>query len=91
MSLSGRDRIGVLKLAGFANRVIVGWLRDCKTALFAEKLVKNALNSVGDDRVRKHSYQVLGGRPAIALNAANDLVPEDLQRRLREGSTPKED
>jgi len=86
---SFRDRSR--RLAGFANRVIVGWLRDWKTALFAEKLVKNALNSVGDDRVLKHSYQVLGGRPAIALKAVNDLVPEDLQRRLREGSTPSED
>jgi uncharacterized protein (DUF362 family) len=74
-------------LASVGNRVVVGLLSDWKTALASEALTKNALDSIGDDRVLNHAYWVLGGRPEIALEAVNDLVPEDLQRRLSESST----
>jgi uncharacterized protein (DUF362 family) len=69
-------------LARFGNRVVVGLLSDWKTALTSEALTKNALDSIGDDRVLNHAYRVLGGRPEIALEVLNDLVPEDLRRRL---------
>jgi uncharacterized protein (DUF362 family) len=78
-------------LASFGNRVVVGLLSDWKTALTSEALTKNALDSIGDDRVLNHAYRVLGGRPEIALEVVNDLVPEDLRRRLSEMSTPSED
>ena len=77
-------------LAKFGNRVIVGLLGDWKTALNAETLTKNDLRSIGDDRVLNHAYRVLGGRPEIGLKVVNDLVPEELQRRLSEMSTPSE-
>ena len=78
-------------LASFANRVVVGLLSDWKTALASETLTKNALDSIWDDRVLNHAYQVFGGRPEIALKVANDLVPDDLQKRLSEMSTPSDD
>ena len=78
-------------LAGFANRVVVGLLSDWKTALASETLTKNALDSIWDDRVLNRTYQVFGGRPEIALEAANDLVPHDLQKRLTEMATPLSD
>jgi uncharacterized protein (DUF362 family) len=77
-------------LARFGNRVVVGLLSDWKTALTSEALTKNALDSIGDDWGLNHAHRVLGGRPEIALKVVNDLVPEDLQRRLSEMSTPSE-
>jgi uncharacterized protein (DUF362 family) len=78
-------------LASFGNRVVVGLLSDWKTALASETFTKNALGSIWDDRVLTHAYQVFGGRPKIALKAANDLVRKDLQLRLDEMSTTSED
>lgn len=78
-------------LASLGNRVVVGLLSNWKTALASERLTKNALDSIGDDRVLNHAYQVLGGRPEIALKVANDLVPEDLQRPLGEMIAQSED
>jgi uncharacterized protein (DUF362 family) len=75
-------------LANLGNRVVVGLLSNWKTALTSEALSKSALDSIGDDRVLNHAYRVLGGRPEIALEVVNDLVPEDLRRRLNEMSMP---
>ena len=83
---SFRDKSRLLAMLG--NRVVVGLLSDWKTALSSEALTKNALNSIGDDRVLNHAYRVLGGRPEIGLEVVNDLVPEDLRRRLSEMSSP---
>jgi len=77
-SLRDKSRL----LASIGNRVVVGLLSDWKTALTSETFTKNALDSIGDDRVLNHAYQVLDGRPEIALEVANDLVPEDLRQRL---------
>ena len=77
-------------LAWFGNRVVVGLLSDWRVALASEPFTKNALDCIGDDRALNHAYRVLGGRPEIVLEAANDLVPEDLQRRLGRMSTPSE-
>ena len=78
-------------LASFGNRVVVGLLSDWKTALASETLAKNALDSIWDDRVLNHAYQIFGGRPEIALEVVNDLVPDDLQKRLIAMSTPSDD
>jgi len=89
MPLADRDsfRDSSRLLASFANRVVVGLLSDWKTALASQTLTKNALDSIWDDRVLNHAYQVFGGRPEIALEAANDLVPDGLQKRLNEMTT----
>jgi uncharacterized protein (DUF362 family) len=81
-SLRDKSRL----LASMGNRVVVGLLSDWKTALTSEAFTKNELDSIGDDRVLNHAYEVLGGRPEIALEVANDLVPEDLWQRLSEMS-----
>jgi len=86
-SLSDRSRL----LASFGNRMIVSWLGNWKTALTSETLTKNALDSIGDDRVLNHAYRVLGGRPEVDLDVVNDLVPSDLQRRLIDMSTPSDE
>jgi uncharacterized protein (DUF362 family) len=78
-------------LASLGNRVVVGLLSNWRTALASEPFTKNVLDSIGDDRVLNHAYRVLGGRPEIALEVVNDLVPEDLRRRLSVMSTPSAD
>jgi hypothetical protein len=75
-------------LAKIGNRVIVGLLSDWKTAIASESFTKNALDCIGDDRILNHAYRVLGGRPEIVLEVVNDLVPEELRRRLSQMSTP---
>ena len=77
-------------LARLANRVVVGLLSNWKTALNAETLAKNDLRSIRDDQVLNRAYRVLGGKPEIVLEAVNDLVPEELQRRLSKMSVPSE-
>ncbi len=91
--LAGMDRLRDSSriLADFGNRVVVALLSDWKTALAAETLTKNDLVSIWDHRVLNHAYQVFGGRPGIALQAANDQVPGDLQRRLLKMTTPSND
>jgi len=78
-------------LTGFANRVVVGFLSDWRTALASETLSPNPVESVGGDRVLNRAYQVLGGRPELDLRAANDLVPDDLRERLGEMVAPPDD
>jgi uncharacterized protein (DUF362 family) len=78
-------------LASLGNRVVVGLLSNWNTALASQTLTKNVISSIEDDRVLNHAYQVLGGRPQIVLQVANNLVPEDLQRRLGEMCTPSRD
>jgi uncharacterized protein (DUF362 family) len=83
-SFMDRNRL----LAWIGNRVMVGLLGDWKAALASEKFVKNNPDGIGEDRTLNHAYRVLGGRPKVVLRAANDLVPADLQRRLREMTAP---
>jgi uncharacterized protein (DUF362 family) len=78
-------------LARIGNRMVVGWLSDWGTALASEPVTKNGLTSIWDDRTLNHAYQVLGGRPQIALEVANGLVPVELQDRLSEMSTKSDD
>jgi uncharacterized protein (DUF362 family) len=69
-------------VAGLGNRLVVSWLSDWKTALLSESLTKHTLDSIWDDPVLNHAYHAFGGRPEIALHAANDLVPDNLRARL---------
>ena len=78
-------------LATLGNRFVVGLLSDWRTALASEPFTKNALDSIWDDRALGRACQLLGGRPEIELGVANDLVPEDLRRRLGEMSAPSDE
>ena len=78
-------------LASIGNRIVVGWLSNWRTALASEPLTKNELTSIWDDRALNHAYQVLRGRPQIALQVVNELVPVDLQDRLSQMSTKSDD
>jgi len=64
------------------NHIITSWLGGWRPALASETLTKNHLNSIWDDRVLTHSYEIFGGVPAILLESANSVLPEALKKRL---------
>jgi hypothetical protein len=55
--------------------------------LGSEKLIKNDIQAIWDDRVLNQAYQVFGGMPRVILEAANNAFPEDLRNRLSEMTT----
>ena len=65
-----------------ANHMVTGWLGGWGEALASETMTKNSLNTIWDDRVLNHSYDIFGGVPAILLEAANRAIPEALKNRL---------
>jgi uncharacterized protein (DUF362 family) len=75
-------------VARVANHYVVGKLGGFRTALFSEKLTKDDMNAIWDDRVLNHAYQAFGGVPQVILESANPAVPADLKKRLRDLTTP---
>lgn len=65
-----------------ANYMINRWLGGWETMLASERITKDSLNTIWDDRVLTHSYDVFGGVPAVQLESANSAIPEALKRRL---------
>jgi uncharacterized protein (DUF362 family) len=97
--IENRDNIPPLNKSSFrdrnrffamcANYYIVSKLGGWRTAIFSERLTKDYLNTVWDNRILNHAYQVFGGQPKVILEAANDILPEDLKMRLGEMITPE--
>jgi uncharacterized protein (DUF362 family) len=72
-------------IVSFANKYyIVRKLGGWGSAFASEKLSRNDINTIWDDRVLNRAYQVLGGKPEVILQVANNAVPEDLRNRLSE-------
>lgn len=75
-------------VARLANRYVVSKLGGWRPALFSERLTKNDIKTIWDDRILNCAYQVFGGVPQVILEAANNAFPEDLKKRLTEMTTP---
>jgi len=67
-----------------ANRAVVKLLGGFGDALNAQKLVRNDLNSIWDDRVLNRAYDVFGGVPKVDLADIEDSVPWDMKKQLSE-------
>ena len=52
------------------------------TALKAEELLRNDIDSIWDDRVLNRSYEVFGGIPQVKLVDGEDSVSEDIKKNL---------
>ena len=72
-----------------ANRYIVGMLGGIRQAIRAKKLIRYDLKEISDDRTLNRAYEIFGGRPRVDLEAANELLPPDLKKRLTEMTTLK--
>src|SRR5450759_769735 len=66
-----------------ANYMVTSWLGGWRPVLASETIAKNSLNTIWDDRVLTHSYDIFGGVPAIQLASANSVLPKALKERLR--------
>jgi uncharacterized protein (DUF362 family) len=73
---------------GIGNRWIAYKLGGWGPALTSEKLSRNDIDTIWDDRVLNRAYRVFGGMPAVTLEAADNVIPEELKKRLSESVTP---
>ena len=75
-------------MVSVANHWVVNKLGGLGEALDSERLTRNDINTIWDDRVLNRAYQVFGNMPAVLLEPANDAVPQALKQRLTECTTP---
>jgi|GEM_PF-159760 len=64
------------------NRFVVNRLGGIKEAVHAEKLLRNDIDSIWDDRVLNRAYEVFGGIPEVKLVDVGESVPQDLIEAL---------
>ena len=76
--------------ADLANRYIVNKLGGFSQVLRSQKLHKNPVLSIWDDRILNRAYHVFNGRPAIELQAIDEVVPSEVTQRLADMTTPHE-
>ncbi|THB80024.1 MAG: DUF362 domain-containing protein [Desulfobacteraceae bacterium] len=69
-------------VAKIGNMLVVKWLSNLKNSLMSEKLIKNDLKTIWEDRVLNHAYQVFGGIPDIHLENVQHTVPDTLVSTL---------
>ena len=69
-------------LAMLANYWVVQKLGGLKPALGADRLVKNDLQSIWDDRVLNRAYHVFDGLPKVVVHEANNHTPAEIIKRL---------
>jgi uncharacterized protein (DUF362 family) len=83
-----KDPYGSQWMVSAANHWVVSKLGGLGQAFDSEKLTRNDIDTIWDDRVLNRAYQVFGNMPAVVLEAANDVLPQALKRRLAECTTP---
>ena len=69
-------------IVNMGNRWVVRLLGGVRKAAGADRLVRNDLETIWDDRVLKRAFEISGGIPKLSLIEANTAVPDDLKRRL---------
>jgi hypothetical protein len=82
-----KDPYGSQLIVSAANHWVVSKLGGLGQALDSERLTRNDINTIWDDRVLSRAYQVFGSVPAVVLEPANDGVPQALKKRLSERTT----
>jgi uncharacterized protein (DUF362 family) len=66
------------------NHWVVSKLDGWGSAVASERLTRNDINTIWDDRILNRAYQVFGGMPVVGLEATNNILPEALKKRLSE-------
>lgn len=69
-------------IVNLANRWVVNLLGGIVQAAGAEKLLRNDLEAIWDDRVLRRAFELFGGVPQLRFIDANSSVPNELKRRL---------
>jgi len=81
---SSRDPYKSQAFVGNANRLVVMKLGGLGEAAHAEKLMRNDIDSIWDDRVLNRAYEVFGGIPEVELVNVEDSVPREVEAELVE-------
>jgi uncharacterized protein (DUF362 family) len=89
ISLSGTEKLKDSSpwVATIGNYYVVNKLGGWGSMFASEKLNKNDIHAIWDDRVLNQAYQVFGGVPRVIPEAVNNVFPEDLKNRLSEMTT----
>jgi uncharacterized protein (DUF362 family) len=69
-------------IVNMGNRWVVRLLGGMGQAFGADRLVRNDLDTIWDDRVLKRAFEISGGIPTLDLAEANSALPGDLKTRL---------
>jgi uncharacterized protein (DUF362 family) len=75
-------------LVSAANHWVVKRLGGWGPTLAAEKLTRNDIKTIWDDRVLVRAFQIFGGVPVLNLTPTNDLADGQSLNRLKELTTP---
>jgi len=70
-------------VAKLGNTLVVKWLGTFRDSLMSEKLLKNDLKHIWDDKVLNHAYRIFGGIPDINLENIQNTVPEKIVNIIR--------
>ena len=86
----GKDafRDGNRLFARIANHYVVNLLDGMGSSLASERLAKDPLNSIRDNRVLNRAYEVFGGRPKVVLETVGGGLPEELHQNLEKMMKP---
>jgi hypothetical protein len=69
-------------VVGNLNRLVVMRLGGLGEAARAERLLRNDIGSIWDDRVLNRAYEVFGGIPDVELADVGNSVPQDVKEGL---------
>jgi uncharacterized protein (DUF362 family) len=69
-------------LVGILNRFVVSRLGNLREAAQSEKLIRNDINTIWDDRVLNRAYQVFDGIPEVRLINLEKTVPQETIDKL---------
>lgn len=69
-------------IVSIGTRVVVRWLGGIGSALTVEKLTRNDIDTIWDDRVLNRAYWLWDGVPNVNLVKANDAIPDELRQEL---------
>jgi len=83
-----KDPYGSQWMVSAANHWVVSKLGGLGPAFASERLTRNDMDTIWDDRVLSRAYEVFGNMPAVVLEPVNDVVPQALKKRLAECTTP---
>jgi len=83
-----RDPYTVQFIVSAANKIVTGFLGGVGQAINAEKLTRNDIETIWDDRVLKRAFQLFGGIPRLNFIDANALVPPDIKHWIAKMTTP---
>jgi hypothetical protein len=69
-------------IVNLANRWVVNLLGGIAQAAGADKLLRNDLEVIWDDRVLRRAFELIGGVPQLRFIEANSSVSKELRQRL---------